>query len=82
MPLSDRNSRDPTLQPEIRVKRVDRQKLAVGIVAGVIDPKDRRIVAYGTLANGDPRTLDGDTIFEIGSSEEVVGRFRLGQLTK
>jgi serine-type D-Ala-D-Ala carboxypeptidase/endopeptidase len=56
---------------EILVKRVDQQKQAVGIVAGVIDPNGRRVVAHGNLANGDPRTLDGDTIFEIGSITKV-----------
>src|SRR5213078_618152 len=56
---------------EILVKRIDRQKQAVGIVVGVIEPNGRRVVAYGNLANGDPRTLDGDTIFEIGSISKV-----------
>ena len=56
---------------EILVKRIDQQKQAVGIVAGVIEPSGRRVIAYGKLANGDPRTLDGDTIFEIGSITKV-----------
>src|SRR5690349_13441715 len=56
---------------EILVKRVDQQKQAVGIVAGVIDPNGRRVVAYGNLAKGDPRALDADTIFEIGSITKV-----------
>ena len=61
---------------EILVKRVDQQKQAVGIVVGVIEPEGRRVVAYGNLANGklanaDPGTLDGDTIFEIGSITKV-----------
>ena len=56
---------------EILVKRVDQQKQAVGIVVGVIEPNGRRVVAYGNLANGDPRTLDGDTIFEIGSVSKI-----------
>jgi D-alanyl-D-alanine-carboxypeptidase/D-alanyl-D-alanine-endopeptidase len=56
---------------EILVKRVDQQKQAVGIVVGVIEPAGRRVVAYGNLANGDPRTLDADTIFEIGSISKV-----------
>ena len=56
---------------EILVKRVDRQKQAVGIVVGVIEPTGRRVVAYGELAKGDARTLDGDTIFEIGSITKV-----------
>src|SRR5262249_49901602 len=56
---------------EILIKRVDQQKQAVGIVAGVIEPNDRRVVSHGNLANGDSRTLDGDTIFEIGSVSKV-----------
>jgi D-alanyl-D-alanine-carboxypeptidase/D-alanyl-D-alanine-endopeptidase len=56
---------------EILVKRIDQQKQAVGIVVGVIGPHGRHVVAYGKLANGDPRTLDGDTVFEIGSITKV-----------
>jgi len=56
---------------EILVKRVDQQKQAAGIVAGVIDPNGRRVVAYGNLAKDDPRPADGDTIFEIGSITKV-----------
>jgi CubicO group peptidase (beta-lactamase class C family) len=56
---------------EILIRRVDQQKQAAGIVAGVIDPNGRRVAAYGKLAKGDPRTLDGDTIFEIGSITKV-----------
>ena len=72
---------NPNIQPlsvldnegirEILAKRIDQQKQAVGIVVGVIEPTGRRIVAYGNLANGDPRLLDGDTIFEIGSISKV-----------
>src|SRR5580704_17205561 len=56
---------------EILVKRIDHQKQAVGMVVGVIEPNGHRVVAYGNLAKNDPRTLDGDTIFEIGSVSKV-----------
>src|ERR1700722_19908424 len=56
---------------EMLERRVDQQKQAVGIVVGVIEPNDRRVVACGNLAQGDPRTLDGDTVFEIGSVSKV-----------
>jgi D-alanyl-D-alanine-carboxypeptidase/D-alanyl-D-alanine-endopeptidase len=56
---------------ETLVKRVDQQKQAAGIVVGVIEPNGRRVVAYGTLAKGDPSPVDGDTIFEIGSVTKV-----------
>ena len=56
---------------EILVKRVDQQKQAAGIVVGVIEPNGRRVVAYGNVAAGNPRTVDGDAIFEIGSITKV-----------
>jgi len=60
--------------PEIRkilVDRIDVQKQSVGIVVGVIEPSGRRVVVYGKLAKDDPRPLNGDTVYEIGSITKV-----------
>jgi serine-type D-Ala-D-Ala carboxypeptidase/endopeptidase len=60
---------------EILAKRIDQQKQAVGIVVGVIEPNGRRVVA-----NGDPRPVDGDTIFEIGSVTKVFTSLLLADM--
>lgn len=56
---------------KILADRIDAQRQSVGIVVGVIEPAGRRVVAYGSLAKGDTRPLNGDTIFEIGSITKV-----------
>jgi CubicO group peptidase (beta-lactamase class C family) len=56
---------------KILAERIDAQHQSVGIVVGVIEPRGRRIIAYGHLAKDDARPLDGDTVFEIGSVTKV-----------
>jgi CubicO group peptidase (beta-lactamase class C family) len=47
--------------------RIDKYGQSVGIVVGIIEPQGQRVVAYGHLNQGDPRPLNGDTVFEIDS---------------
>ena len=46
-------------------------KLAVGIVVGIVDEHGTRIISYGKLDNGTDREVDGDSVFEIGSITKV-----------
>lgn len=56
----------------ILVARVDTHRHAPGIVAGVIDPAGRRVIAHGRRGVGDERPLDEHTVFEIGSITKVL----------
>lgn len=55
----------------ILADRIEIAKQSVGIVVGMVDGKGRRIVAYGALDKDDKRSLNGDTVFEIGSITKV-----------
>lgn len=55
----------------ILADRIGSEDSGIGMVVGVIDPKGRRVISYGSLAKNDKRPLNGDTIFEIGSMTKV-----------
>jgi serine-type D-Ala-D-Ala carboxypeptidase/endopeptidase len=66
----------------ILVDRIDKYKQTVGIAVGIIEPQGRRVISYGQLNQGDPRVLDGDTVFEIGSISKVFTSLLLADMVK
>lgn len=66
----------------ILADRIDNQHQSVGIVVGVVDPEGRRMVSYGSLDQRDPRPLNGDTLFEIGSLTKVFTALLLTEMAQ
>jgi D-alanyl-D-alanine-carboxypeptidase/D-alanyl-D-alanine-endopeptidase len=56
---------------EILKDRIDVGKKGVGIVVGLVDDHGIRIIGYGKPNKNSDQTVNGDTVFEIGSVTKV-----------
>lgn len=51
--------------------RIDVAKKSVGIVVGLVDDKGVRVISYGKPNKNSEQTVDGDSVYEIGSVTKV-----------
>ncbi|MGH7999479.1 MAG: serine hydrolase [Brasilonema sp.] len=63
-------------------QRIEKEKQSVGIVVGLINSKNSRIVSYGKLNQTSSRQPDGDTVFEIGSISKVFTSLLLADMVE
>lgn len=66
----------------ILAERLGAASKGCGIVVGIVEPRGRRVVAYGHVDARDPRPLTADTAFEIASVTKVLTALLLADMAR
>lgn len=84
-PYNSPAAQDEPSEPYIRAilqERVEKDRKSIGIVVGLVSDKGSRIISYGKPDQQGSRTLDGDTVFEIGSITKVFTTILLANMAE
>ena len=66
----------------ILAERLEGFEKSVSIIVGVIGPEGRRIVGHGSMGMADPRPVNGDTLYEIGSITKAFTSLLLADMVE
>ncbi|BAZ16457.1 beta-lactamase [Calothrix sp. NIES-4071] len=80
--LSAANLPSGSIVKAILQERIDKEKQSVGIVVGLINPQNSKIINYGKLSQSSSQAVNGDTIFEIGSVSKVFTTLLLADMVE
>jgi D-alanyl-D-alanine-carboxypeptidase/D-alanyl-D-alanine-endopeptidase len=87
IPAGTKRTRNSYFPDDAEIERILAERpgfrqRGVGIVLGLVEGERRRVFSHGHLSQDDASTLDGDTLFELGSVTKVYTSLLLAEMVR